>query len=147
MSSLNVNEKPKIMVIFVKFNKDELDEMFEKIKEFRKTNSLKFTAPFENQIYITVNVNDMDDFRKIIKYSISKDATYTKFKCSPQEAELLQSRRDSFIKMRYNNGYMEFSSRLQHKFHKYLVRKLFDHSKVPFIRENYSVSSGFEYTK
>lgn len=143
--TIDTKDNTKSIIIYVKFNDDEINNIFEKIKEFRNNNlkTLKFTSPYKGLIFLSINSDEMDNFRKLINYSVSTFNTFTKFKCSPEDAASLQSRRDSFIKMKYVDGYVEFRSRVKFSFHKYLVKQIFNHSNVDFKYENYTLVKDF----
>lgn len=144
------NNKPKIITGYILYNKkDNLTQLFEKFNEFRVKYNLKYSH-YESIIYFNVNSEHLNDIYKILPFQISKYHTKSVYNCNKETADLLLSRKDSFVRMRWDEEteLLSFISRTTPKIHQELVKRIFNENpRQTIIWSNYKIHKNDNYNQ
>ena len=144
------NNKPKIITGYILYNKkDILTQLFEKFNEFRVKYNLKYSH-YESIIYFNVNSEHLNDIYKILPFQISKYHTKSVYNCNKETADLLLSRKDSFVRMRWDEvtESLSFISRTTPKIHQELVKRIFNENpRQTIIWSNYKILKNENFDK
>lgn len=142
MNENEYNNKPKIITGYILYNKkDNLSKLFETFNEFRVKYNLKYSH-YESIIYFNVNSEHLNDIYKILPFQISKYHTKSIYNCNKDIADLLLSRKDSFVRMRWDDitESLSFTSRTTPKIHQELVKRIFNENpRQTIIWANYKI--------
>jgi hypothetical protein len=145
------------LVCFHQYGEDEdAEDIFTKIKEFKKEKRLKFTHFKQKRIiYFIVPTDNVKDFASVIRFTKSTSNFKLTYKCGTNENEAinLAKQKDSFIRLKHERGTdsdgnetndVIMTSKLPKNLHIMASRRIFEAAGVTF-DINKSISDGKKF--
>lgn len=151
-----VKTRPPLVCFHQYGEDDDAEEIFTKIKEFKKEKRLKFTHFKQKRIiYFIVPTDNVKDFASVIRFTKSTSNFKLAYKCGTNENEAinLAKQKDSFIRLKHekvidSNGNetndVIMTSKLPKNLHIMASRRIFETAGITF-DINKSISDGKKF--
>ncbi len=131
--------KPKNIIGYINFDKENSDELFRKLNEFRKTHGIKYSHQ-SKRVYFNIKSELLNEFSNVSAFTISRDNNVASYMCDKQTADKLIEQKDSFIRLNWDeiNNLLIIKSRTPKLIQKNLLKRIFTDAKVNFNELKYS---------